>query len=304
MDCNLFAARVLWAWLEAGHSVLEVWTSRRIPPGFWRRDRRLGWVSPRWSFSAAVSRWRLALRVVDRINDPEIAAALARPGIHVVISVSFPLILPSELLSRLSVPALNLHPALLPAYRGPTPSAAMFLDQAVNQHGGVTLHRIVPEIDAGAVFGAVRVPLPADRNPRRWELDIARAAANLAVETIPGVVAGKIEGKAQDESAASYKRTTAADFTVTPAVSGARIEWLTTVVGRTRPVGIDIDGRPYEISRIVKRLGPPSGSRARIGWTTLDLDLADGRYRLRRRPVWEGRKQRWSTMLLRILVRG
>ena len=110
------------------------------------------------------SKFALTHRRLDGLADPTVADRLVSADADVVISVFFPFILPRALLERVRAPIVNLHPTLLPRYRGPTPLAAMLTEEAGDQFGGVTLHRIVPKVDAGPIIAAARVPLPPDRN--------------------------------------------------------------------------------------------------------------------------------------------
>ena len=227
---------------------------------------------------------------------------MAELDADVIISVHFMLILPLELLSRLSTPVLNLHPALLPAYRGPSPLAAMVVDESADQHGGVTLHAIVPAVDAGPIFAAQPVPLPANRSLRMWELDLARAAAGLAVEVIPAILAGHIQGTPQREEEASYRRPTSEEITLTPLMTSTRVSWLCSTLGRTGPLHMAVDGREYPVTKIARHLGPPSSHPPKVGTWTIEIDLADQRVRLRRKPVWEGRRRRIETWLMRTIA--
>jgi methionyl-tRNA formyltransferase len=302
IDLGAVPARVIWAWCENGHKVAEIWTSRASRPGAWKRDRRLGWLTPRWSVTAAIDKWHIRHRQIENLSDhSEVAGRIASLGIDVIVSVHFMRILPAGLLSRLSMPVFNLHPSLLPGYRGPTPQVAMILDEAQDRFGGVTLHAIVPAIDAGPVFASRSVPFPPDGNLRRWEFDLARAAAGLAVDAIPEVVAGRLVGVDQVEEIASDRRATAEELMLTPTLASRRIAWLCSTIGRVRPLQFAIAGGDYAVTGISRYLGPPTGRPPRIGWWTIDTDVADARVRLRRAPIWAGRRRQIEAWLLRML---
>jgi methionyl-tRNA formyltransferase len=304
MHTGPMPARILWAWLDAGHSVAGVWTSSGISRATWRKDRHLGWLAPKFSLAAAIKRWRLPSRTIGATSDPAFRDMLAASNADVIVSAFFPYILPRAVLERLQVPVVNIHPALLPAYRGPHPLATMLLDETADEHGGVTLHRLVPKVDAGPIYAAVPVPLPADGNPRRWEIHLARAAARLTVEALPKIVAGALPEQPQDEARASYRRASAADFVVTPAITGARLDRLLKTAGWLSPIAVKVGAHTCDVSRVRRRLGEVSGAPPRVGLTSIDIDLADGRYRLSRQPVWHGRRQRWATFFLRVRERA
>ena len=68
---------------------------------------------------------------------------------------------------------LNIHPSLLPAYRGCTPTSARS-PTGVNEHG-CTVHFVEPELDAGPIIAQARVAVLAGD-------DADRLAARVLVE--------------------------------------------------------------------------------------------------------------------------
>lgn len=66
--------------------------------------------------------------------------------------------LPNELLAIPPWGGLNIHPSLLPHFRGPTP--LFWQRRAGLEAGGVTIHQIVQAWDAGAIYGQARVVFP------------------------------------------------------------------------------------------------------------------------------------------------
>jgi methionyl-tRNA formyltransferase len=302
-DLGPIPAHVVWAWRERGYEIAEIWT-KGGGRGAWKRERQLGWFAPHWSLAAAIDRWGIRHRSIDNLKaGSDAALAMASMNVDVIISVHFMRILPRTLLEQLSVPVFNLHPSLLPAYRGSAPLVGMLLDEMQDRFGGVTLHGIVPAIDAGPIFAARPVAFPLDHDTRSWELDLARAAASLAVENIPDVLAGRIKGVAQAEEKAGYRRVKADELTLNSQLTAARVAWLCASLGRMRPLTFAVGNRAYPVTRMSHRLGPPSGQDPRVTWLTIETDLADARVRLRRKPIWEGRRRRIETWFQRVLAR-
>ena len=223
--------------------------------------------------------------------------------VDVILSVHFARILPGALLSKLTIPVLNLHPTLLPAYRGATPLVSMVVDDAQDRFSGVTLHQIVPAIDAGPIFASCKVPFPKDKNMRRWELDLARAGAELVLKTVPAILRGEITPIEQSEEMATYRNTVADDLKITPARATDHVARLFETIGRARPLQIDVAEKSYAVTRISRKLGPPTGQPPRLGWLYIDADTADARVRLRRKPTWEGRRRRTEARLLYLFSR-
>jgi methionyl-tRNA formyltransferase len=110
--------------------------------------------------------------------------------------------LPREVTTVPRLGALNVHPAPLPKYRGPSP--VLWAIRNGDSYLGLTIHRMTERIDSGPVLAQVTdIPLP-DRVTREnaWGLQMA---------ALPGVLATALEraisgepGTPQDERAASY----------------------------------------------------------------------------------------------------
>jgi methionyl-tRNA formyltransferase len=295
-------ARVIWKWCEAGHRIVEIWSDGNARyDRSWKRDRRLGRVAPQWSVTAAIKKQRLVHRRIENLEDvEEFAELIEASGADVVLSVHFARIVPPALLSRLAIPIVNLHPSILPAYRGATPLVSMVVDDAQDHFSGVSLHHIVPAIDAGPIYASRRVPFPGNKDLRRWEINLARAGSDLVLETIPGILTGEIVGVAQSELTATYRNTVPDDLRVTKAFTVAKLTRLCETLGRQRPLVVDVEGKQYPITRIARQFGPPTGQPSRLNWFYIDTDIADARVRLRRKPTWEGRRRRLQTRLLHI----
>lgn len=67
--------------------------------------------------------------------------------------ISFGKIFPAEIFKLSSAGWLNVHPSLLPKYRGPTPIVSTLLNG--DKNGGVSIIEVVPEVDAGRIYAQV-----------------------------------------------------------------------------------------------------------------------------------------------------
>jgi phosphoribosylglycinamide formyltransferase-1 len=88
-----------------------------------------------------------------------IQAELEASGIDLVCLAGFMRILTPWLISRWDQRMLNIHPALLPAYKGLHTHERALADGA-DEHGA-TLHFVVPEMDSGPIIAQGRVPVLA-----------------------------------------------------------------------------------------------------------------------------------------------
>jgi methionyl-tRNA formyltransferase len=130
---------------------------------------------------------------------------LKEAGCDVFIVMAFGQIIPDELLNIPKHKSLNIHPSLLPKFRGPCPIESAIL--ANEKETGVTIMRMDKEMDHGPIVASEKVsyePWP----PKSHELGIALVTkgADLLVEILPKWIAGTIKEVEQDHSKATYTK--------------------------------------------------------------------------------------------------
>lgn len=101
--------------------------------------------------------------------------------------------------------ALNVHPSLLPKYRGPSPVQAAILNNETKT--GVTIIFMDEKADHGPIIAAEVFKI-GDRKFTTPELtkELWELGGDLLVKTIPKWVAGKIKPKEQDHKKATYTK--------------------------------------------------------------------------------------------------
>ncbi len=103
--------------------------------------------------------------------------------------------------------SLNVHPSLLPKFRGPSPALSAIL--ADERTSGVSIMLMSEKMDAGDILAQARIEIPEEEWPLRGSvfLDLlATEGGNLLAETMPLWLAGKITPEPQDEAAATYTK--------------------------------------------------------------------------------------------------
>ncbi|MDH5326918.1 MAG: formyltransferase family protein [Gammaproteobacteria bacterium] len=125
-----------------------------------------------------------------------------------LVTACFPYLLPQRLINMAQVAALNLHPSLLPGYRGPHPVFWQL------RHGantvGISLHFLEPEVDAGALLAQSTVDLSFDCSHDNISEKIGKQGVELlsAVLTRPQ----DFTPIAQTHGISYYPAPTAVDF--------------------------------------------------------------------------------------------
>ncbi len=128
-----------------------------------------------------------------------------RPDLIVV--TAYGQILPKEILEIPRYGCLNIHPSLLPKYRGPSPIQYTILNG--DKETGVTIILMNEKIDAGSILGRLNLPRRFSLqklNPEELEKELSELGAKLLIETIPKWINGEIKPIVQNESKATYTK--------------------------------------------------------------------------------------------------
>ena len=117
------------------------------------------------------------------------------------VVVAFGMLIPETLLERVSLGFVNLHFSLLPRWRGAAPVRRALL--AGDQITGVTVFKLVEELDAGPILASAQVEIgPAERATELTDRLATLGAAVLA-ETVHAYRLGQISPRAQPEAGAT-----------------------------------------------------------------------------------------------------
>lgn len=122
--------------------------------------------------------------------DAELTRAVANTQPDWVVCAGYLRILDIAFVQHFSGRVLNIHPSLLPSYRGLRTHARAL--QAGEREHGASVHFVVPELDAGAVVAQARVPVQAGDTPERLGARVLRTEHPLLVGVLQLAVAGRI----------------------------------------------------------------------------------------------------------------
>ena len=118
------------------------------------------------------------------------------------VCVAYGKIFPEELISAFPKGVLNVHYSLLPKYRGATPLEGALL--AGEYETGVTVQKMVKELDAGDIIAQAATPIAPDETARELRPRLIELGAELLADTLPAYLAGGIAPIAQDATLASH----------------------------------------------------------------------------------------------------
>lgn len=137
--------------------------------------------------------------------DEKVVSRLQAVDYKLFIVVAYGKIIPQKILDIPKYGTLNVHPSLLPLYRGSSPIQYQILDGAENV--GVTIMLLDEQIDHGGIVAQEIIPMPSPLpNGNDLETILALIGGTLLVQTIPQWVSGKIEVQEQNHDNATFTK--------------------------------------------------------------------------------------------------
>ena len=136
-----------------------------------------------------------------KLKDEAFLNKINNYNLHMV--ASYGKIIPKIVIDMPEYKVLNIHPSLLPKYRGPSPLQTQILNDEKNV--GVSIMLIDEQVDHGAIIAQKRVEIAS------WPLGflqlqktLAKEGSDLLAETLSGWIKGKIKPNAQNDSMATF----------------------------------------------------------------------------------------------------
>jgi methionyl-tRNA formyltransferase len=111
-------------------------------------------------------------------------------------------ILPDLLLRIPPLGMINVHASLLPKYRGAAPIHRAVING--DRETGVTIMRVVQELDAGPILATVTTAIAGDATSVDIERDLADAGGRLLADVVDRMASGSVPEVAQDDAQATY----------------------------------------------------------------------------------------------------
>ena len=122
----------------------------------------------------------------------------------VIVVAAYGKLLPPEVLALPPNGCLNLHPSLLPKYRGPSPVVTAILDGVATT--GVTLMLLDAGMDTGPILAQREYPLHGDETAATLTEDLFRIGAQLLLNNLETWTNGNLPARPQDNSLATITR--------------------------------------------------------------------------------------------------
>ncbi|MCK6376127.1 MAG: methionyl-tRNA formyltransferase [Zoogloea sp.] len=234
-----FAASALEAILAAGFEVPLVLTQPDRPAG---RGMQLQ-PSPVKQVALAAG---IPVHQPEKLRTPEQQAPLAAACCDVLVVAAYGIILPQAVLDLPRYGCLNIHASLLPRWRGAAPIHRAI--EAGDAETGITIMQMDAGLDTGPMLIKRVEPIQPDDTTGSLHDRLAWVGAELIVEALEALPAGKLEATPQPAEGVTY---------------AAKIGKAEAAVDWTRPA--------IEIERAVRAFNPFPGAIATLDGTPVKL---------------------------------
>lgn len=188
-----FSATVLQSLIDGDYDITAVITK----PDFYKgRGRKL--VEPvvkklAAKYNITVLQPQKLSEIIDFIHDNQPALG---------ILVSYGKIIPPNIIALFTPGIINVHPSLLPKYRGPSPIETAILND--DPATGVSIMLLTAKMDAGPVYARETSVLTGTETKLELYDRLSRLGANLLIKILPDIFSGNLEPTPQTELDATY----------------------------------------------------------------------------------------------------
>ena len=170
-----FAVPALEALVEAGYEIAAVYAQPPRPAGRGKKERPT-------AVHARAEALGLAVRTPKTLRDPEAQAEFAALDLDAAVVAAYGLILPKPILDAPRDGCINIHPSLLPRWRGAAPIQRAVM--AGDSRTGVSIMRMEEGLDTGPVLAVEEAGIDLCDTAANLHDRLAAIGARLLVETL------------------------------------------------------------------------------------------------------------------------
>jgi methionyl-tRNA formyltransferase len=190
-----FALPSLEALLASKHKIVAIYTVPDRPAG--RGQKSTASPVKHWAL-----RHNIAIYQPVSLREPKEQQILKNLHADIMIDVAYGVLLPTEVLTACQLGCINVHPSLLPRWRGAAPIQRTLL--AGDTETGVTVMQLDEGVDTGDILRQTKVTLNGDETADILQDRLALIGAQLLLATLDDLLLGKVKPVAQDNSLSCY----------------------------------------------------------------------------------------------------
>ena len=191
----LFGATILEKLIKAGQKPFLVVTEPDKPSG------RKQTIAPP-PVKVLAEKYNIPVAQPEKIGQWRAELKKLEPDLGII--ASYGQILPKEILDIPKYGFINVHPSLLPKYRGSTPVQSAILNG--EEKTGVTIMRVAEELDAGPILLQEELAINENETFLSLHNRLADLGAKMLLLAIPNLIAGRLAPRNQDEAQATFTK--------------------------------------------------------------------------------------------------
>lgn len=137
-------------------------------------------------------------------NNQEFEVELKKIDPEICVLTAFGKIISLNILNLPRLGFINVHPSLLPKYRGPSPVQGALL--AGEKETGITLMKLDEGVDTGDILFQKKIEIQETDTAVSLRQRLSNLGANFLVEKLDAVISGEIKPQKQNHSLATYTK--------------------------------------------------------------------------------------------------
>jgi len=147
---------------------------------------------------------KMSLTVLDfkSLDGENVFETIKKLSPDLLITIAYGGLIPQKILDIPRCESINIHPSLLPLWRGASPIQSAILNGDTKT--GISLIRMTSELDAGPIFATTETPIAPEENAQRLSNRLARMSAILTTNNIEDIVNKNILPDEQQHQNATY----------------------------------------------------------------------------------------------------
>ena len=190
-----FAVPILEKLIEHKYQILAIITGLDKPSG---RKKELT-LSP---VKQTGLKHKLSILQPKRISDLYDKISQLKPDL--IITASYGQIIDKKILDIPHYGSVNLHPSLLPKYRGPSPIQTAILNG--DQKTGISIMLMDEKMDHGPIISQKEIKISSNDTYQSLDKKLSLESASFLIKILPQYIKEQIKPQTQDESQASYSK--------------------------------------------------------------------------------------------------
>jgi methionyl-tRNA formyltransferase len=190
-----FALPTLEAIAMAGHSIVAVYTQPPRPAGRGKKES----LTPVHDYAQSVG---LPVFTPTTLKNTDVQQRFSALAADAAVVAAYGLLLPEAILKATPMGCINVHPSLLPRWRGAAPIPRTLM--AGDTETGVVIMQMDAGLDTGDMLMVKRYAIPPGTNSGELQDTLSSMAAPMVLETLEGLVAGTITPLKQPQEGVTY----------------------------------------------------------------------------------------------------